>query len=181
MFEQNLIKICQSLISQIHTCMPGKIISFDREKQTAKIQPCLKIKLSELDEPSVLPVIMDAPVFFPSCSGFCLTYDVSPGDYCLILFSERSIGAWMQNGGVIDSSARTHDLSDAIVFCGIQPETDVFSPGVEADSMVLRSRDDATKIRIKSDNILLENANGTIELKSTGQVAINGSNLTVDP
>jgi len=155
--------VFSNLMMRVNTCIPGQIVSYDRTSQTAEIQPVLKIKFVEKD-PENLPIIKDVPVVYPGSGGYWLTFDLVPGDYVLLLFSQRSIGAWQTQGGIVDPSRRRKfHMSDAIALPGINPNPDVLS-GLESGGMSIQNRDGSKYIKIKS----------------TGQVNING-NLTVDP
>jgi hypothetical protein len=180
-FESSIVEISQEILSDIHTAMPALVVSFDPSKQTITAQPCLQRKFKELDNPVSLPLIEDIPVLLPGSGDFFLTFDVKKDSYCWLIFSERSLANWIDSGGIVDpASRRKFHLSDCVAFVGINPLPSKLGT-VDSDCMTLRNRANDTKITLKTDSIKLENPNGNIELKANGQVAINGSNLTVDP
>ena len=97
----------QEFFSSLHCALPGTVVSFDAEKQTAEIQPA--VKLGSM----AYPILSDVPVFMP------VPFDVSPGDACLVIFSDIDIDAWFETGEAEEPrSCRKHSLSDGFAFVG---------------------------------------------------------------
>lgn len=111
-------------LCNLHTAMPGRILSYDASKQTAKIQPELKRKFrdgSVLD----IPVISDVPVVMPRAGKAFISLPLKPGDQVLLIFAERSLDTWKVSGGSVDptTESRKHDFSDAFAIPGGYPES----------------------------------------------------------
>ncbi len=99
----------QDFFSSLHCALPGIVISFDAEKQTAEIQPAVKAGSMNY------PVLSDVPVFMP------VPFDVHAGDACLVIFADVDIDAWFASGQPeIPGSARKHSLSDGFAFVGFK-------------------------------------------------------------
>ena len=97
----------QEIFSLLHCALPGTVISYDAEKQTAEVQPAVK-KGSML-----FPVLADVPVFMP------VPFEVHPGVACLVVFADIDIDAWFETGEAQEpKSARKHSLSDGFAFVG---------------------------------------------------------------
>jgi hypothetical protein len=78
---------------------------------------------------------------------------VAAGDQCLVIFADRNIDAWFQNGGQSASfNARMHDLSDGMVLVGLNALTSTM-PAYSA-----------TEVRL---------------LYGTGKVGISGNKVTI--
>jgi len=141
--------------AQIHTSMPGKIVSYDAAKMTATVQPCLQGFRTMMDgsrQPVTISPIQDVPVHFPGGGGHIFTFPVKGGDECLIVFSERSIDNWHQHGGVQQPSDwRMHDINDAFVMVGTRSQPGV-PPGVDPDTVQMRSDDKKTIVQIDGKN-----------------------------
>lgn len=61
------------------------------------------------------------PVIFPGGGGFSMTFPVAAGDECLLVFNDREIDNWFENGaGLPPSTPRLHDLADALCFVGLR-------------------------------------------------------------
>lgn len=105
----------------IHTCLPGKILSYDEKERIANVEPLVSLKTSkEID--IKYQSIGNVPVVFPSGKVFSLRWDVSPGDGCLIVFSEAGIGNFLnstENIQVSTDDSTRFSLTDAICIPGL--------------------------------------------------------------
>ena len=119
-----------NIFSSIHCALPGKIVSFDAESQTAVIQPAVKRRAEQRDGfdrsmscrnyrtvPDVpLPLFHDVPVFMP------VPFEIDPGDACLVIVADCDIDAWFESGEAeMPASNRMHSLSDGFAFVGFRP------------------------------------------------------------
>lgn len=63
----------QFQLYDVHTALPGQVISYDYSTQKASIQPCLK--KSYLDGTTQeMPILNNVPVIFPKAGGASLTF-----------------------------------------------------------------------------------------------------------
>ena len=105
--ERDALK--RDFFSSLQCALPGKILSFDAETQTAEIQPA--VKLGSL----TYPPLSGVPVFMP------VPFEVNPGDACLVIFADIDIDAWLSSGEAEEPlSARKHSLSDGFAFVGFR-------------------------------------------------------------
>lgn len=112
---RDIADLKRELASSMHCALPGKVESFDPETQTVAVQPVLKRGLFSL------PVIRDVPVFFPGSKDKAVTWPVSAGDECLLIFADSDIDRWFDSGETEESSsARQHSLPDAFAFVGFR-------------------------------------------------------------
>ncbi len=161
--------------AQIHTSMPGVIVSYNPTTMTAVVQPALQGIRTLMDgtrQPVTISPIQDVPVHFPGGGGHIFTFPVQRGDECLIMFSERSIDNWHQHGGVQQPSDwRMHDINDAFVLVGTRSQPAV--PGdVSGGAVQMRSDDGLTMIEING-------LAGTIKMKCYNMVTIDCPELHV--
>ena len=99
----------QEIFSSLHCALPGTVVSYDAERQTADVQPA--VKLGSMN----YPVLSDVPVFMP------VPFEVNPGDACLVIFADIDIDAWFETGVLQEpKSARKHALSDGFAFVGFR-------------------------------------------------------------
>ena len=106
------------------SALPGRITSYDPARMCANAQPV--VKAGGGDSPvRDLPPLVCMPVVFPSGGGFSMTWDLQPGDGCLILFSSVSASQWLTSGeeGANPESPRRQSLSDGIIIPGLRPFT----------------------------------------------------------
>lgn len=176
-----IVEYIETRLRDLHTMMPGVIVSFNAAKQTATVQPSIKSVFAITNDGhkavvSVvnLPLCLDVPVSFPGGGGFCLTFPIMPGDECELRFSERAIDFWYQNAGQqLPSEYRLHDLSDAIAQVGLNSQPNKIS-NFNASACELRTRDGNTYIRIEPGQVtvkgnLIVTGSVTATLDVTGQ------------
>ena len=109
----------QDILSSLHCALPGTVVSFDAESQTAVIQPAVSRVIPTVAEGSPssvsMPLLRDVPVFMP------VSFEVNPGDACLVIFADCDIDAWFEMGEAeVPASGRMHSLSDGFAFVGFR-------------------------------------------------------------
>lgn len=122
--------IAQFLQNQLYTfnChQVGTIKSFDAGLQTAQIQISVLRQVPNLSsqppvyEAKTYPLLLDCPVFVPAGGSGYLTFPITQGDPCLVLFNDRDLDTWFATGGTaLPNSARAHDLSDGLAIVGFR-------------------------------------------------------------
>ena len=111
---RELAALKEEILSSLRCAMPGVVESFSPQTQTAVIRPLLKRRTD-------LPLLRDVPVFFPGTRSNAVTWPVSAGDECLVVFADMDIDRWFETGEAKEvASARRHDLSDAFAFVGFR-------------------------------------------------------------
>ena len=99
----------KEIFASLHCALPGTVVSFDASSRTAVIQPAVKVGSM------TFPLLADVPVFMP------VTFEVNPGDACLVVFADIDIDAWFDTGVPQEPlSARRHSLSDGFAFVGFR-------------------------------------------------------------
>lgn len=133
-------------LADVHTCLPGYVVSYDSATQKATVQPILRAGVLDDDgnvQAVKVPAIPSVPVCFPSASGYAITFDLSPGDPVVLVVSERSTAEWRSTGraDITPQDLRRFDLSDAYAIPGGRSFASPVSPapggGVASGSMVL--------------------------------------------
>ena len=174
--EQQAMKaLSDTIFSMLRVSMPGIIESFDPVACTCSVQPALKGQVADAlgnFKSAPLPVLVDVPVIFPRGGGCTITFPVKAGDECLVVFSDRCIDFWWQNGGVQEPvDPRQHDLSDAFAFVGPQSQAQKIS-GISTTSVQVRTDDGSSFIELMQGG----NVNITTPLLTVnGNVQVNGT------
>lgn len=150
--EQQAMKVLSDTIfSMLRVSMPGIIQSFDPIACTCTVQPAISGQVAnEAGEfkSAPLPLLVDVPVVFPRGGGCTITFPVKAGDECLVVFSDRCIDFWWQNGGVQEPvDPRQHDLSDAFAFIGPQSQAEVIG-NISTSTLQMRTDDGAAYIEL---------------------------------
>ncbi|HEJ8096363.1 TPA: phage baseplate assembly protein V [Serratia marcescens] len=190
--ELVLEALADSVSTRLRVAGVGIIQSFDPDAVTATIQPAVKVPVRQADGSVVsvtLPLLVDVPVVFPRGGGVTLTFPVAAGDECLVVFADRCIDYWWQNGGVQEpADQRQHHLADAFALVGPQSQAKKIS-GISTTTAQLRTDDGAAFIELDPDshaiNVttsgkLTASAQGGTEINSpeivlNGNVTINGN------
>lgn len=122
-----ITQLLQNFAFNFNCHQVGVIKSFDQAKQTAQIQISVLRQIPDLTtQPPVFksiayPLLLDCPVFVPAGGGGYLTFPITPGDGCLVLFNDRDIDIWFDTGGTaLPNSQRAHDLSDGLAIVGFR-------------------------------------------------------------
>lgn len=141
--------------AEIWTALPGIVQSFDPDALTVSVQPAVRGSIAD-ERGAVaainLPLLPDVPVVFPHGGGFSLTFPISPGDECLVVFASRCIDGWWQSGGVqAPAEQRMHDLSDGIAIPGPWSQAYKLVPSVDADNTQLRTDDGQAHVTLRPD------------------------------
>jgi hypothetical protein len=160
-------------LKDLHTCLPGIIMSFDPAKQTCVAQPAIQRIFTEKGTVN-LPVCVDVPVQFPGGGDFFLTFPVKAGDECMLHFSERAIDNWYASGGAqAPAEYRLHDLSDAMATVGINSQPKKI-PSYNPTDVELRNREGTTHVQMKPDGTITNlNPVGNTILSAAGKFTIN--------
>lgn len=123
----------KEIMSSFHCALPGVVESFDPQYQTANIRPAVRTKFR--GKAISLPVLKDVPVFFPGTRSAGITWPVSAGDECLVIFADFPIDSWLSDGGEeVSASSRQHDLSDAFAFVGFRSKPNALPSFPDAPS-----------------------------------------------
>ena len=118
----------------ILTHYPGKILEFDGNKQTAKVQVMreqFRNTLYTLYEEYEFPILQDVVVNFPQGGDYVMTFPVNKGDNCILSFCDKGISHWVYDGaekiGQFSSTLpkadyfRSYNLNDAVAHVGYNP------------------------------------------------------------
>ncbi len=158
---ENLIK---KVGFNLRCCVPGIIQSYDSVHNIADIQPAVREQVLNYDNTvqyTNLPLLINVPILFPSCSAGSIKFLLKQGDECLVLFSDLSYDNFWQKGNVQNPiEVRRHDLSDGLAIpCVIsQPNTKSFTgSGIEINC-------GNSKINVEKEEVTFSNSSGSITL-----------------
>ena len=182
-------------MTKARTSYPGKIVTFDAATQSAVVQVARERYVDNLDGLNILeesPLLIQVPVHFPQGGGYSLTFPVTKGDNCLVMFAERGCSHWVQRGamkiGVFATGVpkpdfhRMFDVNDSFALVGFNPVPQAI-PNFQAASVELRSADRSQRITFIPGGLvevrtptIVDVVASTVNIK--GNVNIDG-NVTV--
>lgn len=126
------------------------------------------------------PLLVDVPVVFPRGGGCTLTFPVKAGDECLVIFADRCIDFWWQNGGVQEPvDDRVHDLSDAFCIVGPQSQAQKIS-GISTSAAQLRTDDGAAFVEVAAGHNVTVKTPGALTATAEGGTTITSPTITLN-
>lgn len=175
--EEALRMLLRAERATMWTTLPGIIVSYDPEANTAVVQPAIQGVVTKSDGSAGavnLPQLLDVPVIFPRGGGVTLTFPIQPGDECEISFNCRCIDGWWQSGGVqLPMDTRMMDLSDATCMVGPMSQVKKIA-GISTTTAQLRTDDGQAFVE-------MDPASHAVNVTTTGDVAVTaGGDLTAD-
>ncbi len=151
----------------------GTIQSFDATRQTANVSINYKKTFYKHNAATGLydavlfdyPLALDCPVIVLGGGGGALTFPISAGDECLVLFNDRDLDNWFQGGaGAAVATPRLHSFADGIALVGLRSLTNVLT-GYDATRAVLRNGEGgSTMVGVGPTLIKIANQQFTLNL-----------------
>ena len=173
-FNQAVADLVRSCINEIHTAMPGKIVSFDASTGLATVLPYMRYKKPD-GTTIAYPQITGVPVLFPqgNSQSATIVYPVKDGDGCLIIISENSIDYWMY--GQETDTDLPFDLTNAICIPGLFSKANsLVKEACNQNAIILDAK--GSMVKVKSDSVEISSNTVIIngDLKVTGKVTSSG-------
>ena len=173
------------MLDKIRTCYPGRIISFDKDKQTATVMMAMERVFSNLEayyKTAPRTIIEDVPVYVTEAGDYSITVPVKEGDDCLIWFAHRGYDHWLYDGkyeaGLDDQGypmhqlSRVNDTSDAFVTTGYRPIPSAI-PNYQSNAVEIRNKARSQRISLFSG--------GSINIHNpSSDVVVDCSNFIVN-
>lgn len=140
----------------------GTVKSFDSENRTVTVQINYSQAFYRKDTDGnykqqlvSYPLALDLPIVILSGGEGRITFPISEGDQCLVLFNDRDISNWF-NGATSGQTAtpRLHSFSDGIAIIGLFPLQKDFT--YDEDRVLIQN--DAASVGVGPSLIRIENA-----------------------
>ncbi len=138
----------ESTLAEVHTCLPGRIESYDKDTQLADVRITTKKKTPLEDGDTLVeefPVVPGVRVEFSQSADFFMSFPLAAGDFVWLHIVEQSVDAWFTNGGVgvADPITRRFDLSDAWAVPARDPQAPLAE--TENDAIVIGGKGSAPR------------------------------------
>ena len=169
-FVQQIHNTIHEVMNEIHTAMPGKIISYSNGM--VSVRPSLRFKTPKGDYMQY-PVISSVPVVVTHGGNASIAVPIKPGDDCLIVVSEQSLEEWLS--GAEDDTQLKYDLTNAICIPGLcKTQFDVQEEANRTGGVVIGCGNN--RIYVSNESIAVRG-----DLKVEGNLtctgAVKGSNI----
>ncbi len=143
------------ILKNVGTSIPGHILSVNGQVVTVQVGVQFADRFGGFED--VAPIV-NAHVHFPG-GDYCVEYQLDEGAEGIILFSQRCIDAWKEQGGVsAPPIIRKHDMQDAVFIPGLRSKPNALK-SFSNNGVRLRNKDGSQYFWLKND--------GSIEGKCT--------------
>ena len=165
--------IYRKLLQNTDDCLPAKIISYDRDNNTAQVQPLIAVVATDQTLIS-RPQVAEVPVIAIGGGGFCLNFPLNPGDLGWIKANDRDISNYIRTQQEArPQTKRYHKFADGLFFPDVLNNYTIAAE--DANAVVLQSLDSLTKLSLNNDGrVILQSPGGRIELSADGKYNFNG-------
>jgi hypothetical protein len=150
-----LVDMLGAVLGEIHTCLPGTVVSYNAATRRAVVRPSLDKQLAD-GRVLEAPQIVEVPVQFP----MGLTYPIAAGAGVLLHFTSRSLETWLDGGERVPDDPRQFDLSDCIAV-----------PGVSHGGNTTAA---------DPDNFVLSFGGASITFTPGGEIKLHGTKISTD-
>lgn len=158
-----------SLLRQMMVCLPGKVLTFNPDDQTAQIE-CGIQRLVD-GRGVTIPPIERVPVHFPGNDSWYFWHEITPGTEGLIHFSQRAIDTWLEQGGpVAPHDTRMFAAADAFFVPGVRSRPGKI-PGFQNSGIGLSDYAGETFIHLTPGAIAIKTGALTIEADSVTETS----------
>lgn len=129
--------------------IPGQIVSFDKNAQTATIKPLYKPMHN--GQPVEMPELLEVPIRFARMGGFVVTTPVKAGDKVSLRPMMRSTENYHEDGEYTPSDGRSFSLADYEAFLdGGEPLKQPIK-NFNSENMEIRSEDGQFAMEMSED------------------------------
>ena len=164
----------EEIKKDINTCIPGVVISFDKDTQLASLQIGINMVDNHDNQYKHAPII-SCPVFFVGNANYIIEHEINEGDEGILVFSQRCMDNWVADGGTVNQDViRFHDINDAMFIPGIRSQKNKIE-NFGNDGIKLRDKNNSNFVWLKNDGTIIIKTN---KLIVDGDIINNGINVT---
>jgi hypothetical protein len=158
--------------------MVGTIVNFYPDDQTADVSINGIRVIVNSPYPNTTrnyPQLNKCPVIFLNGGGGRLTFPIVAGDTCLIMFNDRDIDSWFQNGNtLIPPSMRMHDLADGFVLVGIRSLAGSLATYLTDGAQLIYK---SSNVTLKETSAQLNQGSNTVAVEDKIKIAVGVNTL----
>lgn len=139
-FSEVVNALINARLLDVHTAFPARVVSYDRAKRTADVQPILKGRQRRETGNVIetMPVLQDVPVLFQSTSRNGVSFPLEAGDLVWVMFSEQDMDRLAISDGSVAAprSYQRFTLRSPVCIPGFHTNVTV-SDQSDADALVV--------------------------------------------
>ena len=144
----------------------GIVQSFNSSTQRAQVKIVYNKTLQVLNwngyelQNVSYPIMADCPVIVLGGGLTSLTFPITIGDECLVLFNDRDIDNWISNSVTLEvNSSRLHSFSDGIILVGLRSALNVVKNYSSTDAVL---QNGTTNVSVGIAKITIQNQIDTL-------------------
>jgi hypothetical protein len=158
----------QQILLQLFKIHIGIVQAFDPDEQTVTVKIAYSKTYFQFDAKTKqyvpkqvdYPIILQAPAIVLGGGDGALTFGISQGDECLVLFNDRDIDNWFAGGaGSPCKTTRLHSFADGLALVGIRSLGRVLE---DYDITRASVRKGTTRVGVGASKVLIENESTTL-------------------
>jgi hypothetical protein len=182
-------RIMDGIGFNMRVCCPGIIQSFDSTSQTVTVKCAVRERVNIEGNLTwtEIPLLVDVPIVIPRAGGYMVTFPITAGDECLVVFADSCIDAWYQSGGIQNQiDRRRHDLSDAFAIIGTWSQPKKIS-NYSNNTVQIRNEAktayveiDGTTINIVTSGNANINCNSSVNINANSAANVTAPQVTVN-
>lgn len=167
-------EILSSFLQDLDDMIPAKVVSYDRAKNLAKVQPLIMlIKTNGEIQPRAQ--VASVPVLQIGGGNFMLNFNLSPGDLGFIKANDRDISLFLQSFTQSPPNTyRKHSFEDAVFIPAPMHNMKINSE--DASNVVLSTLDGKQRISIWGDRVKMTSSSDI----STSAITIFPDHIVID-
>lgn len=128
--------------NELRVALPGVIVKYYEETNTADVRVSVKQRLAETDDApeewQEFPTLRNIPVKFPRTENYAVTFPMAEGDRVDVNFSDVNLSTW-RAGGEEERDPQVHGIGGAYCSPGLYPDSKAW-PNANSGFAVLEHR-----------------------------------------
>ena len=176
-YTQEMKYYLEDALRDIHTMLPGRIVSFDPRRCEATVAPIASYK-KLYGETMPFPQLFHVSVYTIQGAGQTATiaFPVNRGDQCILFFSEQALDAWRNNA---ESSADLRfDLSNAYAVVGMFSRPNGLVKEACVDNAIIIQKD-GSRVKLKEGEITISDSSEQSIILTPDAVTVKANDFIV--
>jgi hypothetical protein len=138
-------------LKNVNTCAPAII-----EEVTDGVATCIVKVAIKTEDGQEIDKLEDVPILGLGFGEFYISNTPKKDDECLLVFSHRNTGEWVQDGGVQDQRKDIlFPVGSCFVISGLRSLANKFKNYID-EGLVLSNKDGSSKIELTNDSIKID-------------------------